>query len=362
RGRFEEAEALFQRALAANPHYVPPYAHLAANRRLSRADSAWLSGVQDLLQRPVTRSERIHLQFALGKYYDDTGDYDNAFAAYRAAHELSRDMGRAYDPERMQRLVARVISLEQALRAARQPRTEVPVFIIGMPRAGTSLVEQILASHPEVCGAGEVRFWDEGFGRLKTASEAGPRLEGCLAALAQEYLATLRQGASPAAARITDKMPANFLYAGLIAAALPGARFIHVQRDPLDTCLSVYFQNFLHAAPYAQDLESLADFYRQYLRLMAHWRPVLPAGTLLEVPYERLVTEPEPWTRRMVEFIGLAWDPRCLEFHRTERVVITASKWQVRQRLHTGAIERWRHYERHLGPLLGLREAAASAA
>lgn len=362
RGRFEEAEALLQRALGANPHYVPAYVHLAANRRLRRDDAAWLRGVQQLLQQPLTASERIHLQFALGKYHDDTGDYESAFAAYAAAHALGRKLVPPYDPARTQRLVERSSALARALRELPQPRTERPVFIIGMPRAGTSLVEQILASHPAVFGAGEVRFWDGAYGRLQAAAERGEALAGPLAAVAAEYLALLAGLAPAGALRVSDKMPANFLYAGLIAAALPGARFIHLQRDPLDTCLSIYFQDFLTTAPYAQDLESLADFYAQYLRLMAHWRGALPAGSLFELPYEGLVSDAERWTRRMLDFIDLPWDARCLEFHRSERVVVTASKWQVRQQLHPGALGRWRHYERHLGPLLGLRQAAASAA
>ncbi|MBV9345555.1 MAG: tetratricopeptide repeat protein [Gammaproteobacteria bacterium] len=361
-GRFEEAESLLRRALAADPHYVPPYAHLAANRRLTRDDGAWLGGVQELLRRPLTLSERIHLQFVLGKYHDDIEEYDQAFAAYREAHELSKQLAAPYQPERMQRLVERVIALHRALPATGPARGEPPVLIIGMPRSGTSLVEQILASHPGVYGAGEVRFWDAAFGRLRTANEAGADLAPLLATIAQEYLAALGAGAPAAALRMTDKMPANFLYAGLIAAALPGARFIHVVRDPLDTCLSVYCQNFLNAAPYAHDLEWLAHFYTQYRRLMAYWRDSLPPDSLLEVPYEGLVSDPEQWTRRMLEFIGLPWDPRCLEFHRTERVVITASKWQVRQRLHAGAVGRWRHYERHLEALRPLAAAPADSA
>jgi hypothetical protein len=178
--------------------------------------------------------------------------------------------------------------------------------------------------------------------------------------LGGEYLAKLGRHAGPAT-RVTDKMPSNFLYAGLIHASLPKARFIHVQRDPLDTCLSIYFQNFVNVNPYGSDLEDLTHYYGQYLRLMAHWREVLPPGVLLEVPYEGLVSDPEPWMRRMLEFAGLPWDPHCLQFEQTERVVISASRWQVRQKINSASVGRWRHYREHLGPLLTLGEPAATA-
>jgi hypothetical protein len=146
-------------------------------------------------------------------------------------------------------------------------------------------------------------------------------------------------------------MPANFLYAGLIHAALPRARIIHMQRHPLDTCLSIYFQNFFNVSPYANDLDNIAHYYREYLRVMAHWRRTLPASALLEVPYEGLVADAESWTRRMLDFIELPWDPKCLDFHHTDRVVITASRWQVRQQINASSVGRWRNYEKYLAPL-----------
>jgi hypothetical protein len=151
-------------------------------------------------------------------------------------------------------------------------------------------------------------------------------------------------------------MPANFLYAGLIHAALPRARFIHMQRHPLDTCLSIYFQNFFNVSPYANDLGNLGHYYGQYLQVMAHWRATLPPATMLEVPYEGLVEDAEGWSRRMVDFIGLGWDPKCLDFQRTDRVIITASKWQVRQQISASSVGRWRNYEQYLAPLRHLAE------
>jgi hypothetical protein len=168
--------------------------------------------------------------------------------------------------------------------------------------------------------------------------------------MAQAYLAELA-ALSGGAARVVDKMPANFMYAGLIHAALPRARIIHMQRDPLDTCLSIYFQNFFNIGPYANDLDDLAHYYDEYVRVTDHWRAVLPATAFLEVPYEALVADQELWSRRMVEFIGLPWDAKCLDFQNTERVVITASKWQVRQKINATSAGRWRNYQDFLGPL-----------
>src|SRR6202049_3911524 len=166
-----------------------------------------------------------------------------------------------------------------------------------------------------------------------------------------EHLTALSAGAL----RVIDKMPGNFLYAGLIHTALPPARIIHIQRKPLDTCLSIYFQYFSHLHPYANDFDNLAHFYGEYVRLTDHWRAALPATALLEIPYEELSEEQEGWTRRMLYFIGLPWDRKGLEFHRTDRVVITASRWQVRQRINAASAGRWRNYEKFLGPLQRLK-------
>jgi hypothetical protein len=254
-----------------------------------------------------------------------------------------------------------------------------------MPRSGTSLTEQILASHPQVFGAGELPFWDVAYAGLEKATEPdGPAAtaraataravtasaaaaagsagatdddaaSAAVARLAADYLERLgRIEGAGGCSRVIDKMPANFLYAGLIHAAFPNARIVHMQRHPIDTCLSIYFQNFFSMGPYANDLGNLAHYFREYRRVFAHWRSVLPVGVLLEVPYEALIGDQEPWSRALLEFIGLPWHPKCLDFHETERVVITASKWQVRQKMHAASAGRWRRYERHVGPLLEL--------
>src|SRR6202043_1463103 len=172
--------------------------------------------------------------------------------------------------------------------------------------------------------------------------------------LTRDYLARLTASAG-GAPRVVDKMPANFMYAGLIHAAFPLARIIHMQRHPIDTCLSIYFQNFFNIGPYANDLDDLTHYYGEYQRISNYWRAVLPATALLEVPYEALVADQEHWTRRMLDFIGLPWDPKCLDFHQTDRVVITASRWQVRQKINAASAGRWRNYEKFLGPLQRLQ-------
>jgi hypothetical protein len=330
---------------------------------MTRDDSDWLRGTEALLAQPLPLDHQIQLRYALGKYFDDIAEYPQAFHNYRAANELAKRRGTIYDRAGLTALIERIVQrcdsafVQAAARAASQPATgdsERPVFIIGMARSGTSLAEQILASHPAVFGVGEVRFWDRAFTELDRAAAARDgRADVFLGELAREYLDQVSPPAG-VAARITDKMPANFLYAGLIHRVFPRARIVHMQRDPRDTCLSAYFQNFFYATPYANDLSDLAHYYGEYQRIMSHWRGVLPEHVLLEVPYEGLVQDPERWTRRMLEFIGLPWDPQCLSFDRTERVVLTASKWQVRQKISTGPVGRWRNYEQFLGPLLHL--------
>ena len=360
RGRFEEAETLLRRALELSPGLPEALTGLTAVRRMTSADAAWRDAAEHALARPLPVAHAIALHHALGKYCDDVGEFDAAFEHHRRGHELARRSRPPYDREAATARMARTLAVFdraglEALRAAGQ-ESDRPVFIFGMPRSGTTLAEQILASHPHVHGAGEVLFWQF----VADAELAAPpeRRLTVIAELGREYLASFAAVAA-AATRVIDKLPSNFKNLGLIHAALPGARFIHLERHPLDTCLSIYFQGFSAAHAYATDLGDLAHYYREYRRLMAHWRETLPPHLLLEVRYESLVQSPEHWARRMLEHLGLSWDPRCLEFHLTDRPVLTASNWQVRQPLSRGSIGRWRHYEHQLEPL---REALGADA
>jgi tetratricopeptide (TPR) repeat protein len=354
RGQFSEAEELFQRASAIDPGFPFALCSIAAHRKMTSDDTAWFEGARALLATRLPLGHEISLRYAQGKYFDDLGQYDEAFGHYRQANELTKRYGSNFDRVNLTQRVSEIIhSFDAAFMRQCQAcgsASELPVCILGMPRSGTSLAEQILASHPAVFGAGEVTFWDAAFLAYREAERDGKTGENLIPGMARDYLERLTALAG-GAPRVVDKMPANFLYAGLIHAAFPRARIIHMQRHPIDTCLSIYFQNFFNMGPYANDLDNLAHYYGEYVRITNHWRAVLPATALLEIPYEALIEDQEGCTRRMLDFIGLPWDPKCLDFHQTDRIVITASKWQVRQKIHATSAGRWRNYEKFAGPL-----------
>jgi len=233
--------------------------------------------------------------------------------------------------------------------------SELPVFIVGMPRSGTTLIEQVLASHPAVFGGGELLFMQD----LILGGFAGPNYPADLTSVPKDtfakfggYYAVRLAALAPQASRITDKLPANFRHLGLIRLALPKARIIHVRRDPVDTCFSCYTKLFASGLNYTYDLGELGRYYKAYEALMGHWRVVLPAGAMLEVQYETLVADFEAGARRIVEFCGLDWDERCLRFYETKRAVRTMSEFQVRRPVFASSIGRWRAYEQWLSPLL----------
>jgi hypothetical protein len=243
------------------------------------------------------------------------------------------------------------------------------VFIVGMPRSGTSLVEQILASHPNVHGAGElsdiIKLAYEYIPFTLGLKEPYPHCVGSLTQnqidqCAQKYLARIEQFSSDAV-RITDKMPQNFLYLGLIGQLFPRARIIHCSRHPLDTALSIYFQQFIEAHTYSFDLENIGHYYNEYRRLMQHWKNILDIP-ILDISYQNLVEDFEGTCRRMVGFLDLEWDERCLQFHRSERKIATASFDQVRSPIYSSSLGRWKHYERHLGPLIRVLKEDGPAA
>jgi tetratricopeptide (TPR) repeat protein len=358
-GQFSEAEELFQRAIAIDPQFPFAFFSIAAHRKMTSGDTAWLRGAQGLLAKRLPLRHQISLRYALGKYFDDVGQYEHAFSHYRQANELTKSYGVHYDRGKLTRRVDAIIDSFDAASIRHYQSgglaSERPVFIVGMPRSGTTLTEQILASHPGVFGAGELTFWQSAFSAYEAAGLKGHGGASLIPRMAGDYLERLT-ALSGEALRVVDKMPANFMNAGLIHVALPQARIIHMRRHPIDTCLSIYFQYFSNIHPYANDLDDLAHYYGEYVRLTHHWRASLPATTLLEVPYEGLIDDQEGWTRRMLDFIGLPWDPKCLQFHQTDRVVITTSKWQVRQKISNASVARWHHYERFVGPLRTLLE------
>jgi len=360
-GQFAQAEELHRRIFSVDQSALDSWAALARLRRMSRSDGEWLVTAERLVAAPWPARRELPLRYAIGKYFDDVRDFDLAFKHYRRANALSAQCAPPHDRMLLTRTVDLIIrSQDRSWMSCNQAAgncSERPVFIVGMLRSGTSLAEQILASHPAVFGAGELTFFGDESAAAFARAAAGSGLdfgEADLRRLATGYLELL-QRLSAGSARVIDKFPANFFFLGLIRAALPRARIIHMQRDPRDTCLSIYFQQFEAANTYVNDLHDLAHYYGEYQRLMRHWSATLSGGTLLQVPYEGLVRDPEAWSRRMVDFVGLAWDPGCLDFHRTERAVVTASRWQVRQGMSKSSVGRWRNYEQHLGPLAALR-------
>jgi len=362
-GRFEEAAAAFRRALAVKPDFPTALFHLANLRGVEPTD-AEVAAIDRALAAPrLPRRTRIGLNFALASLCDQRGEYEKAFRHCKQANDLKAE-DQAFDDEGLARHVdALIATFDGAFFAARRgigASSERPIFVLGMPRSGSTLIEQILASHPEVRGAGEIAASNamvEGLTRLPKVVAAGKAYPEAAAlldreeaqALAERYLEAVGEAAGEKR-RVTDKMPGNFIRLGLIALLLPRGHVIHCMRDPFDTCLSCYFQNFQEPLPFTTDLLRLGKYYREYERLMAHWRAVLPKP-MLEVPYEALVAEPEPWCRRLLEFCGLPWDERVLRFFATERQVRTASFWQVRQPIYASSVGRWRHYRAQLGPL-----------
>jgi len=358
-GRFAEAEELFGRALAIDPDWPQAWAGIASLRKMSADDAPWLAQAQRLAAAGLKPRDEMLMRFALGKYFDDVRDFERAFSNYRRANELAKGGREPHDRERLTRITDFSLSLYDRPWVTRARPAAVasalPVLVVGTPRSGTTLAERILAAHPAAFGAGELPFWKNASAALGASAQTADANDALLASLAAEYLQLL-VGLAPAAARVVDKMPANYSYLGVIHAALPNARFIHMRRNPVDSCLSIYFQNFHGTHTYANDLEDLAHYYREYRRIMQHWRATLPAGSVLDVPYEGLVDEPELWSRKMIEFVGLEWHPGVLDFHRQTGNVSTFSKWQVRQKIHRGSVARWRNYEPYVGPLLSLLE------
>ncbi|MEE9479771.1 MAG: sulfotransferase, partial [Kiloniellales bacterium] len=303
--------------------------------------------------------DRRILHFILGQLYDQLGAFDEAFRHYKEGNRLRPT---PFDPEENAYAFTRRMAFYSAERLADLPRagneSGLPVFIVGMPRSGSSLVEQILSCHEDVYAAGELRNIKKmavslvpSFDKRNDEADAPVRLDQpLLNEAAESYVEQLRKRADDAI-RVTDKMPNNFLHLGLIALLFPRARIIHCVRDPIDTCLSCYFQNFARGNFQSFDLGHAGLYYRQYERLMAHWGEVLDLP-ILEVRYEEHVAEPEKVCRDMLEFLELDWDPACLRFHESSRFTKTASRDQVREPIYTSSAGRWRNYERHIGPLI----------
>lgn len=373
-----EAIDLDRRALSLDPRHVAALSHLARLKKFQAGD-ADLAALEQAAREAngLPESKRAVLFFALAKAYDDTGDYERAFHCLVRANGLKR-AGMEYDVSRDIRLFDEIISVFNADLVARFEHagstSDLPILIVGMPRSGTTLVEQVLASHPAVHGGGELPDLEEMAVVPSVMSASGRSFPHAVAELAPADLAKLGQGyvsrlgrSAPGSVRVTDKTPMNFRYLGFARLIVPRARVIHCMRDPLDTCLSCYSLPFT-GVDFSYDLLELGRYYRGYAKLMDHWRSVLPGEWMLDVQYENLVEDIEREARRIVAHCGLEWEDSCLDFHATERNVQTASFAQVREPLYRGSVGRSRRYEPYIRPLIdvlygnGERTTAARAA
>jgi Flp pilus assembly protein TadD len=357
-GRLDAARLQMQQALDLAPQRLTFHLSLAVTKRY-QADDPHLVQLQALLQSGAARpdKEQLCLHFALAKAYEDIGEKDRSFAHLLVGNRLKRQQS-PYDEPATLALLARikaVFSAELLRELAPDPAPAGgPIFIVGMMRSGSTLVEQILASHPQVWGAGELSLLRQaitevlGSGAYPEAVAGSPPSE--LARLGSHYRAALR-AEQPNAARITDKFLHNFLYCGLIRMVLPDARIIHTSRDPVDTCLSCFSKLFAGNQPFAYDLAELGRYWRAYDGLMRHWRQVLAPDFMLDVHYEEVVDDLEGQARRILAHCGLPWDDACLDFHKTDRAVRTASALQVRQPIYRSSVGRWRPPPALLAPL-----------
>lgn len=360
-GQFDEAVDVFHQALELQPGYAQAYKNLSSVVDFKPGDPN-IPIMESLAEDTNTSNDDLSLlSFALGKAYENTGDYEKVFDALAKGNRLYRDR-LTFDPADVEALFDRIIATFDSSFCSSESGdgydSDLPIFIVGMPRSGTSLVEQILASHPQVHGAGELRDVSRlaidlprRFGLSVSYPECATNVAPeDWAAVGQDYVNGL-QALSPDSPRISDKMPPNHQYIGLINRVLPNAAIIHCVRDPVDTCLSCFKTLFREGQLYSFDLTELGLYYRQYKRLDDHWKKLLP-NRMLDIRYEDVIEDLEGSARRLVAHCGLDWDDACLDFHSNKRPVHTASAGQVRRPIYTSSMGRWRRYEKHLAPLL----------
>ncbi|MGC2414029.1 MAG: sulfotransferase [Stellaceae bacterium] len=362
-GRTAEARRVYEQAADLAPRTVRIHFNLADVKRFG-PDDRHLRQMENLASNlgALSEQDRMGLHFALGKAYMDLDQRDRAFRHLLDGNALKRQIVEYDEAEVLRKFDRTREVFSRELMAEKQgsgDSSEAPVFVLGMPRSGTTLIEQILASHPKVFGAGELSDFAQAVAKFcQPQGPAAPLPDGAvsfgpaeLRGIGARYIETVRTSA-PDVERIVDKMPANFQFIGLIRLALPNARIIHCRRDPLDTCLSCFSKLFTGDQSFSYDLAELGRYYRAYERLMEYWQSLLPEGAMLEVDYETVVGDLEGQARRLLDYCGLAWDDACLAFHATERPVRTASAAQVRQPIYRSSVGRWQPYRHLLAPLM----------
>ena len=359
-GLKDEAETFIRQALAIDDERVETVFNLSLVKKYRRDDPDL-----DLLMRHeaelsgLSEKKQMQLHFALGKAFDDTQDFDRAFQHYIEGCRIKRSLI-TYDVEGTQSNFDRTIQLFSKDFISRFPdagvESRLPIFVLGMPRSGTTLTEQIIASHPDVYGAGELRDLSLignavcGGIELNFPDNMQHATAEIIRSVAEQYIAGL-QARSPSASRMTDKMPANFFFIGLIRMALPNAKIVHVNRNPVDTCVSNFARLFGRNQYQSYDLTELGQYYKNYRRVMDHWRGTLPHGAMYDLRYEDLVSDTDSQARKLMDYLELDWSDAVLEYSKTQRQVRTASLTQVRQPIYTSSVERWRNYQKHLAPL-----------
>jgi tetratricopeptide (TPR) repeat protein len=370
-GQLAEAEATFRKALELQPKFAIPHARLATLLRGKLSDSDLAALEQRLTDETLGEGPRARLLFSLAHVLDARGDFDRAAECLRQANAMTLELARErrdYNSEEHQKFVDRLLAgcdrefFRRLAGAGSDSRR--PVFVFGLPRSGTTLVEQVLASHSRIYGAGELRFVRQSFEKLPAALGRTDWPIDCVwhshatavKTLAAQHLDRLH-AIDARADRIVDKMPDNYMYLGFLAAMFPQAVFIHCRRDLRDTAVSCWMTDF-RSIRWANDCQHIADRFREYGRLMEHWRKVSPAP-IHDIDYEETVNDLETVARRMVEACGLEWEPACLEYHKLARPVRTASVTQVRQPVYTQSVARWKNYERELGELFAMLPSGA---
>lgn len=357
-GQFEEAETSFKKAISMDRTLGYSYIDIASIKKYTEKDSAFIKQAEKALKMSMPATYRSAIHFSLGKMYSDCGKWDEAFQHYQRGNLIAKPAVYERAPYDVYNKTHKVFTgkfLEEHRTAGND--TETPVFVVGMPRSGTTLIERIIASHPQGAGAGELKAIahvnyeicpNDKLDRYRSALTASVK-DGGIEKGIDYYLKILRDQREDAS-RVVDKMPNNFIFLGLIHLMFPRAKIINVIRSPLDVCLSCYFQAF-ESIDWANDFESLVEQYGLYRKAIDYWRKVLPDNTIIDIEYEKLTADPEVEARKLIEGIGLQWDDSCLEFYKKKSAVITASVWQVRQPVYSSSRKRWMNYAKHIEEL-----------
>ena len=357
-GDFDGAAEALDRSLAIDPSQAGAWYELARGRRLTEGDRPLIARMLSATRSTTVAFDLIKLHLAIGKAYDDLDQPELAMRHFSQSHRIKAPLAsfdRAAFGRHIDALIARFTPDFIAEHAARGDPSRLPTMVVGLPRSGTTLLEQVLASHPAVAGAGELPFWLERDGLLQSAAIAD--LQSRTARAVLDNLAS----AAPGAERVIDKNPFNFLRVGLIHLTFPDAVILHCRRHPIDTCLSISSTYFAPRSDFPATAADLVFYHREYVRLTDHWRAVLPTDRFIDVDYERLVADPEAAARRLVAALDLPWDDACLHPELNTRSVRTSSKWQVRQPIHGGSVNRWRRYAPWLGELAALAPVEVEA-